>query len=44
MKYSEPTNYIPKNIRKELGLGEFNKDVQKKPADTGKKQNTGKKK
>ena len=42
-KYSEPTDYIPKSVRKELGIGEFKKDNQKK--DTGKsKQNTGKKK
>ena len=23
--YSEPVDYIPKSVRKELGLGEFNK-------------------
>lgn len=26
-KYTEPTDFIPKEIRKELGLGEYNTDV-----------------
>ena len=37
-KYTEPTDYIPKSIRKELGLGEFNKDTKKnKTSKSGKK-------
>ena len=41
--YAEPTEYIPKSIRKELGIGEFAKektDTKKAPAkkaDTKKK-------
>lgn len=37
VRYSEPTEFIPKNIRKELGIGEFSKEnksakkVQRKP-------------
>ena len=27
--YSEPTDYIPKDIRKKNGLGEYNKDEEK---------------
>lgn len=31
VKYVEPTEYIPKHIRKELGLGEYaNKNEDKK--------------
>ena len=30
MKYTEPSNYIPKSIRKELKLGEFAEDETKK--------------
>ena len=26
--YYEPDNYIPKEIRKKFGLGEFNKEAQ----------------
>ena len=29
-KYTEPTDYIPKEIRKELGLGEYNTDENEK--------------
>lgn len=29
-KYTEPTDYIPKEIRKELGLGEYNTDTNEK--------------
>lgn len=39
-KYSEPTDYIPKDIRKELGLGEFadqNKDEKKEREEANKK-------
>lgn len=39
--YFEPSSYFPKDIRKKWGLGEFNKDVDKKPA---KKKPTTKKK
>lgn len=28
LEYSEPKDYIPKDIRKELGLGEFAKDTK----------------
>ena len=28
-KYTEPSEYIPKEIRKKYGLGEFNKDEGK---------------
>ena len=27
--YVEPTDYFPKHIRKQFGLGEFNKDNKK---------------
>ncbi len=27
INYSEPSDYIPEEIRKELGLGEYNKDT-----------------
>ena len=42
VKYTEPTDYIPKSIRKELGLGEYAKkaDSKKTTAKSGKK--TGK--
>lgn len=30
IKYSEPTGYFPKSIRKEFGLGEFAKEEPKK--------------
>ena len=29
-KYTEPTEYIPKEIRKELKIGEFAEDKEKK--------------
>lgn len=28
-KYTEPKEYIPKEIRKKLGLGEFSKEAEK---------------
>ena len=34
--YSEPKDYIPKSIRKELGLGEFAKDEPKKKTEKDK--------
>lgn len=43
-KYSEPDDFIPKSIRKELGLGEFNKDVKKKTTQKSKKKSSTKKK
>ena len=30
--YAEPTDYIPKHIRKELGLGEYAKNTEAKKA------------
>jgi len=42
IKYTEPSDYIPKEIRKELGLGEFAKKEEKKS--TTKKENKQNKK
>lgn len=39
-KYTEPTDYIPKNIRKELGLGEY----AEKPKDEKKSKDEANKK
>lgn len=33
VRYKEPDDYIPVEIRKQLGLGEFAKPEPKKPAD-----------
>ena len=41
--YIEPSDYIPKELRKKYGLGEFNKDVDKKPAKKTAKKTTKKK-
>ena len=30
-KYTEPTDYIPKEIRKELKIGEFAEEEKKEP-------------
>lgn len=38
--YSEPTDFIPKSIRKEFGLGEYSKNAK----NTTNKKSTGKKK
>lgn len=37
--YSEPTDYIPKDVRKKLGLGEFAKEEKPNEDDKKKKEN-----
>ena len=37
VKYSEPKNYIPKEIQKKYGVGEFAKKEQEKKAEDQKK-------
>lgn len=44
VRYSEPVDFIPKNIRKELGLGEFAPEAAPKSAgNSGKNKPAGKK-
>ena len=39
VKYSEPKDYIPKGLRKEFGLGEYNKENQEKSKKEREKEN-----
>ena len=42
--YSEPVDFIPKSVRKELGLGEFNKAAKTSSSNSGSKTSKAKKK
>lgn len=37
--YAEPSNYFPKEIRKQYGLGEYNTDEDDKKKDLKKRKN-----
>ena len=39
VKYSEPKNYIPKEIQKKYGVGEFAKDDKTKKEEEKKREN-----
>ena len=41
--YQEPVDFIPKSVRKELGLGEYNKDTSSNNAKSSNKSKTTKK-